>query len=104
MAAAPSPVAAKEPARPAAGQLPRLLRVVAPVYPPTAQTRRLAGEVQVAFTIGADGSVEDPRVVTSTLPNVFGRAALTAVSRWQFEASGSRHQSERTLVFAPSGS
>ena len=103
VAATPSPPPT-EPPRTAAAQPPRQLRVVAPVYPPTERTRGLAGQVQVAFTIGADGDVEEPRVVASTLPNVFGRAALSAVARWKFEASGSRHSSQRTLVFSPAGS
>lgn len=101
----PEPVAATPPPASAptraAAQSPRLLRDVAPVYP---RSGRLSGQVQVAFTIGADGSVENPEVVNSTLPNAFDRAALTAVARWKFEASGSRHQSQRTLLFAPPSS
>lgn len=83
---------------------PRLLRDVAPRYPEASGARsRQSGQVQVAFTIGADGDVQSPRVVSSDLPNAFERAALAAAARWKFEATGNSHPGMRTVRFDPPG-
>lgn len=92
------------PAAPAAQALPRLLRDTPPHYPQAALNRRLEGRVEVAFTIQPDGSVGDAKVVSANPEGVFDRAALTAASRWRFEASGQRVSTRRTLTFrVPSG-
>ena len=57
------------------------------------------GEVTIAFTILPDGSVASPRVVSSTLPPAFERAALAAAQRWKFEGTGSAQESRRTVAF-----
>ena len=91
------PVAARE-------GMPKLLRDVAPRYPEGSGSRsRQSGQVQVAFTIGADGEVQSPRVVSSDLPNAFERAALAAAARWKFEATGGSHPGLRTVRFDPPG-
>lgn len=104
--ARPSPdpiphVAVAPPQSEAARKPLRLIREVAPRYPPMAVASRRSGEVQVAFTVNAQGDVESPRVVTSNLPNAFERAAILAASRWQFEATGNSHSSMRTVRFDP---
>lgn len=96
-APAPPPAAARSSA------LPKLVRQIAPRYPSDAGPRRLAGKVGVAFTIDGDGKVESPRVTSSDLPRAFERAALQAVARWQFEATGASHASSSTVQFDPPG-
>lgn len=57
---------------------------VDPDYPPQARQRRIEGYVDVIFTIGPAGTVEDARVVNSRPPAVFDEAALRAVRRWRY--------------------
>lgn len=102
----PQPVAAAPAPTPAAvrsNAMPKLVRQIAPRYPSDAGPRNLAGKVGVAFTIDGDGNVESPRVTSSDLPRAFERAALQAVSRWKFEATGASHASSSTVQFDPPG-
>jgi protein TonB len=92
---APTPAAARSVATP------KLIRQTAPRYPSDAGPRNLAGKVGVAFTIDGEGNVESPRVTSSDLPRAFERAALQAVSRWKFEATGASHASSSTVQFDP---
>ncbi len=82
---------------------PKLVRQVAPRYPNEAGQQRLTGKVGVAFTIDGEGNVESPRVVSSDLPRAFERAAIQAVARWKFEATGASHASSSTVQFDPPG-
>ncbi len=56
---------------------------IPPQYPRRASQRGQEGWVIVEFTIAADGSVKDPRVVESS-SSVFEREALRAVVRWKY--------------------
>lgn len=92
--------AAAPPPRDAAPAVPpRLLKSVAPRYPMVALNRRIEGNVQVSFTVGADGSVSGARAVSSQPANIFDKAALTAVSQWRFEATGRSVTTTRTVNF-----
>jgi protein TonB len=55
-----------------------------PQYPAEAAEMQLEGFVVLSFNIGADGSVQNLKVVESEPPMVFDRAAKRAVSRWNF--------------------
>jgi protein TonB len=57
---------------------------VDPQYPPKAKQRRIEGWVDIEFTIGPAGTVEDPRVIHAQPPAVFDQAALRAVRRWRY--------------------
>lgn len=84
---------------------PQPTRRVPPEYPARAQRRGLEGYVEVRFTIRPDGSVDSNslRVVEARPRNVFERAAMRAISRWQFpEAAGPREARQR-LVFRLEG-
>ena len=59
---------------------------VDPEYPPTARQRRIEGWVDVEFTIGPAGTVENPKVIGAQPPTVFEQAALRAVRRWRYNA------------------
>jgi TonB family protein len=61
---------------------------VEPDYPRSASARRLAGWVDVAFTVKQSGKTEDVRVVSAEPPGVFDDAALAAVRRWRFADAG----------------
>ena len=57
---------------------------VDPDYPARAKQRGIEGYVDIEFTIGPAGTVEDPRVIGANPPAVFDRAALRAVRRWRY--------------------
>ncbi|UNP28896.1 energy transducer TonB [Lysobacter gummosus] len=99
--AAPPPVAASASARsaPAAKPMPRLIADASPRYPLSALNRRIEGSVEISFTIQPDGRTSAPRLVSSQPAGVFDEAALAAVSRLRFEASGQAHAARRTLNF-----
>lgn len=104
-ASPPTPVVVEPPPSraPAPARTPHLVRDARPQYPISERGRALAGTVQVAFTIDASGEVQSPRVVASTLPRAFERAALQAAGQWKFEATGQEQASARTVSFAPVG-
>lgn len=84
----PAPVAAP-PSAPAApvGET-RDVRVVKPpqpVYPAAAARNRQDGSVEVEFTVAADGSVQNAKVVSSS-SRVFDSSALSAIKGAKFEA------------------
>lgn len=63
---------------------PVLTRRIEPYYPSDARRTRRQGWVDVRFVVGADGSVSRASVIDADPKNVFDRAALSAVERWQF--------------------
>ena len=93
--AEPSP----RPARPAG--LPSVVSSAQPEYPREALRDGVSGEVTVAFTVNADGSVGAANVVSSNPRNVFDRAALAAIKKWRFEAPGEPVSGRRTFSFTP---
>ena len=60
------------------------LNEVLPVYPDSARRRGIEGYVKLAFTITAEGKVENVRVIESSPANVFDREARKAAVRWRF--------------------
>jgi len=92
--------AAAQPAAATSNEL-RPISTPSPRYPPEAYRDRTAGEVQVEFTVGTDGSVTSARVVRADPPRVFDREALNAVKRWKFQPVGSPVTSRRTIGFNP---
>lgn len=63
---------------------PVLTRRIEPVYPAEARRTRRQGWVDVVFTVQPDGSVAGATVADADPRYVFDRAALAAVTRWQF--------------------
>jgi TonB family protein len=89
----PAPPAPGTTARPAdwapnairvGGQIrpPTKVKDVSPVYPPIAQSAHVQGVVILESLIGADGRVQDARVLRS-IP-LLDQAALDAVKQWEF--------------------
>ena len=61
---------------------PQRVHYVAPVYPPIAQAARVQGMVIIEAIIGADGRVQDARVLRSR--PMLDEAALAAVRQWTY--------------------
>ncbi len=59
---------------------------VDPQYPPRARQRRIEGGVDVEFTIGPAGTVENPKVIGAYPPGVFEQATLRAVRRYRYNS------------------
>jgi protein TonB len=59
---------------------------VDPQYPPQARQRRIEGWVDIEFTIGPAGTVENPKVIGANPTSVFEQSALRAVRRWRYNA------------------
>jgi len=62
---------------------PRVIRKVAPVYPPLAKRQRKSGKVVVEVRVGADGSVLAVRTLKGS--TMFSSAATAAVKLYRFE-------------------
>jgi protein TonB len=56
---------------------------VGPQYPDELRAAGVTGEAMVLFTVKADGTVADPKVIESN-DRVFGRAAVDALLQWRF--------------------
>jgi protein TonB len=86
-----------------ASQQLRAISTPQPKFPPDAYRSGTSGEVEVEFTVGADGSVTTARVVRASPPRVFDREALAAVKRWRFQPVGSPVTTRRTIGFNAGG-
>jgi protein TonB len=62
-----------------------LVRNSPPRYPTGAMRSNQEGWVELTFTITADGSVTDVKVVDAQPRHVFDRAAIDAVTRWKYQ-------------------
>lgn len=62
-----------------------LLKAVPPRYPIQAKRANQEGVVVVGYTVGADGSVSNVKVVSSQPRHIFDREAVDAVERWKFQ-------------------
>ncbi|HKY23123.1 MAG TPA: TonB family protein [Vicinamibacterales bacterium] len=71
------------PARVFGVKMPAKIVDVPPGYPPRAKALRIQGSVEVDIVIGADGAVDDARIVKSS--PWFDEEALTAVRQWRYE-------------------
>lgn len=82
--------AAAQPAAPPPDSSPSVSEEVTPLtdvppnYPQRALASGIEGEVTLAFTITAEGRVENLRVSDAKPPGVFDREARRAASRWRF--------------------
>jgi periplasmic protein TonB len=59
-----------------------------PDYPRGAVARGIEGAVLIEFNIDRQGNVVAPHVILASPPGVFDAAALEALSKWKYEASG----------------
>lgn len=92
--ATPAPTAAPPPAPEPVGES-REVQVVSPPhpnYPPAAARNRQDGWVEVEFTVSADGSVQNAKVVGSNPARVFDREAVRAIELAKFQPKLDRGQ------------
>lgn len=68
-------------------------------YPAQAARRRIEGEVELEFTIAADGSVSEVEVIRSQPEGLFEREAVGAMQRWRFARPEAPMRARRTLEF-----
>jgi periplasmic protein TonB len=61
----------------------KLLKSVPPIYPPTARTQRVAGDVKIDALIDASGNVSSMKVISG--PTLLHQAAMTALKQWKYE-------------------
>lgn len=64
-------------------RIPQAVAQPAPQFPPNLRNDITEGRVVVGFIVDADGTVRDPRVISSTA-NEFERPAINGVLRWKF--------------------
>lgn len=86
----PSPAASAAPPPAAAAPVgeTRDVRAVTPprpAYPAAAARNRQDGTVEVEFTVAADGSVQNAKVLSATPVRIFDSAALSAIKNAKFE-------------------
>lgn len=79
--------------------MPRLIADASPRYPLPALNRRIEGSVEIGFNIFPDGRTGAAKVLSAQPAGVFEDAALAAVTRLRFEASGETHTARRILNF-----
>ncbi len=72
---------------------------VAPVFPRSALRRGLTGNVEMRFSILADGSTGDIEVISSNPGEVFVSSAKKAVSKWRFAPPGEVVRANVTMRF-----
>lgn len=61
------------------------LQRIAPQYPRQAARDGVTGYVKIEFTVNADGTVRDARVIESKPRGVFDAVAITAALKWKFK-------------------
>ena len=69
-----------------AAQLQRT-RYVAPEYPDRALSDRIGGSVTVQYVVDKKGYVKDVKVLESSPPGVFDRAAMESIRQWRYRAA-----------------
>ncbi len=70
---------------------------IEPAYPQRCADKGLEGNVLVEFDLSPDGSVVNPRILSSS-SRCFDREALKAVARWKYSPSGSKVRNVRTSL------
>lgn len=58
---------------------------IEPQFPREAAINGIEGWVEIEFTIEADGTVSDPKVLNSQPRRVFDRNAIRAIYKWKFK-------------------
>lgn len=100
--ATPAPAAAPPPEVPAqpVGETRdvRVLTPPRPAYPPVAARNRQDGWVEVEFTVGADGSVQNAKVVGANPTRIFDREAVRAIEQAKFEPRLEKGQAVATTL------
>jgi periplasmic protein TonB len=70
-----------------------------PSYPAEALRSGITGEVEAEFTVSADGSISDVRILKSTPRGVFDRGVQTTVKKWRYQPMDQSKTVRRTFSF-----
>jgi protein TonB len=82
---------------------PKILKKVPPDFPLEATRYKVAeGVVKAKLSIDGQGGVTDVQILENLPPKakVFNEAAIAALTKWKFEASGKVETAEIKLVFS----
>jgi periplasmic protein TonB len=93
---APTPAPA---ARPAAATALVAISTPQPAFPPEALRSGITGEVEVEFTVNADGSVGEVRIIRATPRGVFDRGVQATVRKWRYQPMDQSRNVRRTFSF-----
>ncbi len=66
------------------GKTPQPVYRTETAYPPDLYQQRVEGDVEIGYSLDANGAVTEARVVRSTPPRVFDQAALESFRKWRF--------------------
>lgn len=67
----------------------------APLYPPSALSRKIEGRFKVLCTVTEDGSVLDPKIIEADPLNVFDSSAMCTIRKWKLRMkviNGNRYE------------
>ena len=81
----------------------KVIKKVPPEFPEEAVRKKVTeGVIKAKLTIDAQGNVSNVEVIDAqpAKAKVFGPAAIDALSKWKFEATGKQESSEIKLVFS----
>ncbi|HTI97028.1 MAG TPA: TonB family protein [Rudaea sp.] len=78
---------------------PSPLQIVPPAYPPRAMAAGIEGSVELSYRIGADGSVNQVRVLHAQPAGMFEDAAKAALGAWRFPASAAGQTHTQNFAF-----
>lgn len=87
-------------------QHPSVIRSFNPQYPYLAKRDNIEGKIILRFVVDADGSVQEPEVVSADPPEVleiFSEAALRAVVRYKFKPAVKNGKNVMCIVKLPIG-
>ena len=96
--ATPPPTAAPAPEPAGETRDVRITTPPQPAYPPAAARNRQEGWVEVEFTVSAEGSVQNARVVNANPQRVFDREAVRAIEQAKFEPRLDKGQAVATTM------
>jgi protein TonB len=86
-----------------ADNVPKVIKKVPPEFPEEATRKKISeGVIKAKLTVDGGGSVTNVEVVDASPPKakVFSEAAISALSKWKFEATGKGESFEIKLVFS----
>ncbi len=72
-----------------------------PVYPAQARAQELEGQVLVEALVGADGRVEEVKLIKSSGHSILDEAALRTARQWTFSPAEQRGQAVKVPVTIP---
>ncbi|BCS87638.1 energy transducer TonB [Pseudodesulfovibrio sediminis] len=82
-------------------EIPRVIRKVPPEYPYGARRNQIEGEVVIRMLVTRKGTPTNISINSSTPPEVFDTAALSAAKRWNFTPGHYKGQAVDTWVLIP---